>query len=146
MAKFTPMTDEEIAKSGLLPEGICDFEITACIEYKNEKGNDIFKLSQNLFDSEGNAHPRMDWITPAFIKKFKHCVDACGLLAKYEAGEILAEDFVGKSGKCKIKIGEPRTNKDGIEMRYNEIEDYVKRSNSSPDNAGEALEDDGIPF
>lgn len=145
MAKFKPMSDDEIAESGLLPEGVYDFEITAANEYVNEKGNDIFKLNINVFDSEGSPYGKMDWVTPAFIKKFKHCVDACGLIAKYDAGEINGGDFVGKTGKLKIKIGLPRENKDGIEMRYNEIEDYVKRAAGVVETK-KVLDGDECPF
>ncbi len=147
MAKFTPLTEDQIAESGLMPEGVYDFEITDCSEYQNDKGNDIFKLYLNVFDSEGQPQAKMDWVTPAFIKKFKHCVDACGLTSSYEAGEIKQGDFIGKTGKLKLKIGAPRENKDGEEVRYNEIEDYIKRGNLEPAKPmAKSVVDDEIPF
>ncbi len=82
---------------------------------------------------------------PSFPKKFKHLHDALGLLDLYEKGEVTPEDLEGKSGKLIVKIGEPRTNKDGLEVRYNEVEDYVKRpAGSQP--MHKDVEEDSIPF
>lgn len=87
--KFTSMTEEQIAASGLLPAGVYDFTIVEAIEKTSNSGNDMFQLKLNVFDpNNGNPIVVMDWILPSFPKKFKHIHDACGLLKQYQDGNV----------------------------------------------------------
>ncbi len=141
--KFDPKTDEEIAEAGLIPPSEIDFEILTAQEKTSKAGNDMFELSIQVFTADGSERTIRDWIMPSFPKKFKHCLDACGLIAKYNAGEISVDDFVGKTGKLKIEIGKP--NDDGI--RYNQVHDYVKRAaDYKPIDTKKALDGDECPF
>ncbi len=149
--KHTPMSDEEIASLGLMEDGIYDFEVTAAENKVSSKGNDMMEIKLNVFDNEGKARPKRDWIMPQMAKKFKHFHNACGIMDKYEAGTLEPEDVIGKTGKCMIKT-EPYTNKDGLEVMSNKIDDYVKRDNlevyakASTKSVSEILGEDSIPF
>lgn len=141
--KHTPLSDEEIAKQGLLPDGCYDFEVTAAEEKVSSKGNDMLEIKLNVFDADGTPRPRTDWIMPQMAKKFKHFHNATGMMDKYESGSLLPTDVIGKTGKCMIK-SEPYTNKDGLSVMSNKIDDYVKRENLI---AGDKAKlDDEIPF
>lgn len=142
--KFQPLSEDEINELGLLPVGEYDFTINAAIEKTSAKGNDMFELSLSVFEPSGAARSNKDWILPLMMKKFKHCIDACGLTSKYESGEIVADDFVGKSGKLKLIIGS-YTNNEGIEIKTNRIDDYVKRPAGAAAMPKE-VDDDSIPF
>lgn len=146
--KFEPKTEEEVQSFGVL-EGIYDFEILTAREYVSDKGNETFELGLKVFDSEGQPLSKKAWVTPAFAKTFKHLHDACGMVDKYLAGTTVADDFIGKTGKVKF-AKRKYTNKDGIEMTGDQIEDYVKRDNlatytAASTKAAAAL-DDEIPF
>lgn len=143
--KHNALTEEQIAEAGLMTEGIRDFTITKATEKQSAKGNDMFELDLSVYDDEGNPRNVRDWVMPLFPKKFKHLHDALGLLDVYAKGETTSEDLEGKSGKLMLKIGEPRKDKNGLDVRYNEVADYVKRT------AGEAVMHkdvaaDEIPF
>jgi len=142
--KFTPLSDEQIAEFGLIPESEVDFEILNAQEKVSSKGNDMIELNVQVFAPDGSARTIRDWIMPSFMKKFKHCLDACGLTSKYESGEIAAADFIGKTGKLKITIGAPNDN--GV--RYNQVFDYVKRAGDFKEKVKQAVSDlsDEIPF
>lgn len=142
--RFQAKTEEEIMSSGTL-EGVFDFDIRSAREYVSDKGNDIFEIELNVYDTEGAARPRKDWVTPAFPKKFKHLHDACGMLDKYQAGATSAEDFVGKAGKLKMVLRK-YTNKDGNEVTGDQVEDYIKRENLVKAPVAEPLSDDEVPF
>lgn len=147
--KHKPMTDEEIAALGLMQDGIYDFEITAAENKVSSKGNDMMEIKLNVFDSDGEPRPKRDWIMPQMAKKFKHFHNACDIMDKYNAGTLEPEDVVGKTGKLMIKT-EPYTNKDGLQIMSNKIDDYVKRDNlevyaKSSTKAAEDLGDE-IPF
>ncbi len=152
--KFTVKTDEQIAQeeadakaAGVLPIGTYDFEITKAKEETSAKGNDMIVLDLSVFDSEGEPRSVRDWILPLMPKKFKHCLDACGLTDKYMSGEITADDFVGKTGKLELRQRD-YTNKDGVEMKGNSVDDYVKRTPGQQvkEAAKSVIDEDSIPF
>lgn len=149
--KHKPMTDEQLAALGLMEDGIYDFEVIAAENKVSSKGNDMMEIKLNVFDSEGEPRSKRDWIMPQMAKKFKHFHNACDIMDKYNAGTLEPEDVIGKTGKLMIKT-EPYTNKDGLQVMSNKIDDYVKRDNleayskASSKAAGETLEGDDIPF
>lgn len=146
--KHDALTEEQIAEAGLLEAGVYDFTIVEAKEGKSSSGNDMFSLKLNVFDTEGAARVILDWILPAFPKKFKHLHDACGLLEVYDRKDTTPEDLVGKSGKLQIDVGKPYEDKNGITRINNTVVDYVKKGNLEEykKSAGDVLEDDSIPF
>jgi hypothetical protein len=149
--KHKPKTDEEIAKEGLLPEGIYDFEVAAAEEKVSKSGNDMFQLNLHVYGPDGEARTVRDWVLPSFPKKYKHLHDALGLLDLYQTGETKEADLVGKSGKVIIVIGEPYTDKNGMEQINNSVSDYVKRDDVSgapvtKKGLPKDVEEDEVPF
>lgn len=144
--KYQSLTEEEVMSAGLLAEGIYDFEIMSASEAQSNSGNDMFVLKLNVFDSEGKARGMKAWALPQMPKQWKHLHDACGLLDQYKSGETSCDDLTGKTGKLMLKIGK-YTNKDGLEIPVNQVDDYVKRDNlESPKKPSEVIGDDEIPF
>lgn len=145
--KHKAMTEEQIAASGLLQEGIYDFTIVSAEETQSQAGNDMFALKLNVFEGDGSARVILDWVMPSFAKKYKHLHDALGLLDKYASGETLASDLKDKSGKLLLGIGKPYTDKNGLERVNNSVIDYVKRDNLvKEETSADPLGDDEIPF
>ncbi len=142
--KHTPLSDEDIAKQGLLADGVYDFEITDAKEKISSKGNEMLEIKLNVFEHDGSSRSKMDWIMPQMAKKFKHFHNATGMMAKYESGTLEAIDVIGKKGKCMIKT-EPYTNKDGLQIMSNKIDDYVKRENMVGGIPAD-VDGDSIPF
>lgn len=143
--KFDPQTDEQIASSGLLPNGVYDFEIAAAEDKISSKGNEMIEVSLNVYDSDGGIRKIRDWIMPQMAKKFKHFHNATGMMTKYESGSLVASDVIGKTGKCMVKT-DSYVNKDGLDMMANKIDDYVKRENLLPGDIPKSVKDDDIPF
>lgn len=127
--KHEALNEEEIAKSGLMQEGIYDFTIIEATEAQSKSGNDMFKLKLHVFDTDGAAKIIFDWILPSFPKKFKHIHDACGLLDVYARGDTKPNDLIDKSGKLQLGVGKPYIGNDGFEKVNNTVLDYVKRDN-----------------
>ncbi len=128
--KHTAMTEEQIAESGLLPDGVYDFTIVQVTEGMSKSGNDMFTLKLHVFNTEGEPIVLLDWVLAAFPKKFKHLHDALGLLDLYAKGDTRPEDLEGKSGKLLLGKGKPYTDANGIERINNSVVDYVKRDNA----------------
>lgn len=149
--KHDKLTDAQIAEFGLMTEGVKDFTVLKATEKQSAAGNDMFELQLTVYDEKGNPRPVRDWVMPSFPKKFKHIHDALGILDIYEKGETKPSDLEGRSGKLNLKIGEPKINNQGLKVRYNEVEDYVKKdpsaaSTTPPKKAVEAISSDEIPF
>ena len=148
--KHQALSEEEIAKSGLLPAGVYDFTIVEANEYTNDKGTEVIKLKLNVFEPDGSARVMLDWVTASYAKKFKHLHDACGLLDLYAKGDTKPEDLINKSGKLSLGVGEPYTDKNGNERINNTVVDYVKKDNLSTYTKAASMPqdvlDDEIPF
>lgn len=121
--EFTPKTEQEIKEEGLLLAGTCDFEVTSSKAHTSaSSGKRSIKMSMNVYDVQGKMAWLDVYLTPAYMKLLAHACDVCGLMDKYEAGKVMAEDFEGKSGKLII-----RKDVDQNGNPQNKVVDFVKR-------------------
>ena len=87
-------------------------------------GNEMIVLSLRVFNEQGRSTIIKDWLLEKIAYKLRHACEACGLLEAYMSPGLLTgvEDFVGKTGKVKLKIqpaaAEPYPAK-------NSVSDYV---------------------
>ena len=125
--KVTPKTEAQLIEESLMPDGVYDFEIVSAVDTKSKAGNDVIKIGLNVFDHEGKPRGMNDYIVDSMEFKIRHAADACKILDKYEAGELLGEDFAGKTGK--LRIGKQPDSRDGT-LR-NVVKDYIKRSDAA---------------
>lgn len=142
--KFQPRTAEEIAVANLLPEGEYDFTILDAENATSKSGNEMIKIKLCVFSNQKDVHI-FDYLLASFERKFRRACECLGVLDLYNKGEIDAEDFKGRSGKCKIGIKK----QDDYDPK-NEVKDYVvDRSFKAPEEAPRATKDasgDNIPF
>ncbi|HEY4831965.1 MAG TPA: hypothetical protein VIH61_05325 [Waddliaceae bacterium] len=107
---YTPKSDEQLDKEGLMQPQTCDFEIKEATQGPSKSsGNLMITLALKVFDAEGNSQTVWDYIvfgTNFGERKFKYAAKACGLLNEYNAGTLVYTDFEGKNGKCEIAIQE----------------------------------------
>lgn len=157
--KVTVRTEEEIAELNLWPAGEYGFEIAAAtdkiskIKPDGTGGNEMIELKVAIFNSEGNQRILFDYLmdTAQMAYKLRHAAEACGILAKYEAGNLLASDFHGKTGHAKVRIQKDKT---GNYPDKNVISDYVTEPNTEFQAPGQAKVngatadpfEDSIPF
>lgn len=89
---------------GLLPEGVYDFEVFEAEEKQSAKGNDMIALNMKVYEADGRVNFVRDWLLEAMMKKLCHFCREVGLVDKYEAGTLTAQDCIGRTGKVKLKI------------------------------------------
>lgn len=153
--RFDPKTEEELAAADLWPAGEYDFEVAEAEEQTSKSGNDMVKLTVHVFDAEGRRRTVFDYLVGTEKAQFKvrHFADAVGLIEQYNLGELLAEDIVGRTGRCKLNI---KKDKSGQYPDQNAIADYlppkkaavrlgVKPAPTRPAPTAADLDDD-IPF
>lgn len=146
--KVTPKTETEIQEMGLLAAGECSFEIMEAEDKISKSGNEMIVLTVQVFEASGRSKYIDDYLLDAIPHKVRHISEACGLLDKYEAGELHAIDFVSKTGHCKVGIQKDKT---GAYPDKNVIRDYVIPKNTNGSHAPAASTrsndlDDEIPF
>lgn len=151
MSKYTPKTEEEVLTEGLIQAGVYDFEIAGAEDAVSSKGNDMIKLSINLFDSEGKPRGLTDYLTFNYQRKLRHAADACKILTIYEDGSLAAEHFIGKTGKLELQIKKGDKKPDGGDYPdKNDVKDYIKRDSGVYDKTNLTVPtpplDDEIPF
>lgn len=132
--KFTPKTEEEIALSNLFPEGNYGFEIMNAEDKVSKAGNDMIVLHVKIFNEEGRERTLFDYLLESLDYKLRHAAEVCGLLHRYEQGDLLAHEFVGKTGNLKLK---QRKNKERDTME-NVIQDYIVHKPEGRDGDGVA--------
>lgn len=140
--KFAPKTEDQINNEGLLRAGIYPFEIIEASDQQSKSGNDMIKLAIKVWDSEGSEHYVYDYLLESMAYKLRHAAEACSLLDKYESGELLASDFVNKTGSLKIAI---KKDKMGQYPDSNQVNDYIFNRESQQALSASVAHDE-IPF
>lgn len=138
--KVTSRTKEDLEKeaveranSFLLQPGDYSFEVFEATEKTSAKGNEMIALKLGIYDSEGANHIVYDYLLDAMAFKMRHFCEATELIEQYEAGTLTADDCMGKTGYCSIKI-DPAN---GNYAAKNSVKDYVVKS------AGDTVSNDG---
>ena len=120
--KFTPMTEDELARASLLEAGEYPFEVLAASEEISKAGNEMIRVKLAVFGPNGQQAHVYDYLMEKLMFKLRHFCETTGLLAKYEAGTLGELDCEGKGGYVKIKI-DPAN---GSYSAKNSVQDYVK--------------------
>jgi hypothetical protein len=108
---------QQAASPKLVPPGEYDGIFQQAVEQESKRNNAMLAAVIGV-----QGHEIRDYLVDVGIGalKLRHACAAVGALAKYEAGEISAADFVGKAVRVKIAIEKKR----GFSDR-NVIEDYI---------------------
>lgn len=120
--RFSPMTEDELARASLLEPGVYPFEVITASEELSKAGNEMIKVKLNVFGPNDQQAHIFDYLMEKLQYKLRHFCEATGLLQKYEAGTLSEVDCEGKTGFVKIKI-DPAN---GSYSAKNSVQDYVK--------------------
>jgi hypothetical protein len=125
----------------LLEPGRYQAEVTKANDDKSKKGNDMIHLELVVFSANGSSYVH-DYLSSAWMAhKLRHFAYAAGLRDLYEAGEVNAEDCIGKQVEVDL-IVEPGKGQYGPK---NAIRDYPKDQYEDGGNE-KAPSDDDLPF
>ncbi len=158
--KVTPRTTQELdlmreeALKAFKPldPGIYNFQVINAEAKISKNGHEMIELQLCVWDRDGKEKMIKDWLLDAMAFKTRHFAEGCGLLDKYNLGQINADDCFNRSGKVDLIIqkGKPKPDGDGNYPDRNSVKDYVK-SGIKPDVASNQSEpdffdDQVIPF
>lgn len=148
--KYSPKTEEELQKEGLLPDGIYSYQVMKSEDKVSKAGNEYTAITLKVWDNEGAEH--LVFTNMALIKLLKHFCDANGMSAQYLSGNIPAEDFMYKAGgRVVIGLeGEKPNPMGGMYKAKNIVKDYTVDATPSgmkplPSKSDDFF-DDSIPF
>ena len=132
--KFEPKTEEQIDAMFIIPDGTrCFCEVKEAGNHISKEGKESIKLHLAIWE-DATIRTYLDvYLTPAFMKLFKHAADAMLTQEKYESGDIGPEDYEGKSCDCIIGIEKAK----GNFKEKNYIKDFIKT---------DRLNDKDLPF
>jgi len=160
--QFTPKSKEEIEKEkaslGVWPAGDYDFEILEWAELgktnptriyteekDSQKGNPMFVLVLSCVHPSGAKRIIIDHLLPKYTKFYDACV-SCNMEEHYKSGHIVSGDFIGKTGKVRLRIEKDDTGQYGDK---NKVSYYIipERSNNDQPPAGHPANlNDDIPL
>ncbi len=146
---YRRLSEEEDKMRNLFEKGEYAFSIKK-IEEKpcKDPANQMLVLDIEVMNDSGRVLKVRDWVMLTIENmewKLRHLCATTGLLDKYEAGTLNAQDFLNKHGVAKLVIDEYE--KDGEAVKTNRVADYVKPkagASSKPANGG--FIDDDIPL
>lgn len=156
--RFQPKTEKEIQEANLWPAGIYDFEILpdtkigansySTCDRVSKSGNDMIQLVVKVVNDEGRDRVVIDYLMEQIEYKLRHAAVACGLEDEYESGQLHADQFIGKTGKLKLKI---EKDKNGQYADKNAVADYVHDAEKPVYSAHSAAKangfvEDDLPF
>jgi len=114
--RTTPKSDGELRKavaaSRPLAPGWYDVEIFEAVDTLSKRDKPTIALRETVFDGKGGEREQPDWLSdsafaPAAAKLRAIC-EAVGALAQYEAGEVSADQFVGRRVRVLLEIERKR--------------------------------------
>lgn len=159
--QFEPKTREQAEKESQFPvwnAGNYDFEIAKADAQTSKKGNEMIKLTLNVYNDVGESQMVFDYLMPAFPVKLIDACEAMGLMQEYDSGTLEPYKLEGKKGTLRLAIKPKSTNKKTGEEypERNEVNTYIvglapaKQSQASapftPGTDKAANLDDEIPF
>ena len=101
--KFTPVSEESANDQPfeLWPDGVYDFEVKEAEETQSKAGNDMIALQLWVFNKAGQRRIVFDYLVSSekAAWKIRSFAASCGMLRRYEDGELDAEEIVGQCGK-----------------------------------------------
>jgi hypothetical protein len=127
----TPLSDaaaKEASRRELWKPGLYDGCFSQAIDRLSQNHNEMIEAVVVVRDANGNTREFRDYLnaaSPISSAKLRQAAEAVGALAKYEAGEIGAADFLNHQVKVRIGVEKHR----GFQPR-NTIEGY--QSAASP--------------
>jgi len=126
-----------------IPKGEYDFEVLeASDETSKKSGNDMIKINIAIWEGEKVLCRVFDYLLPAMEAKLRHACDACGLLDKYQSGNLHGSDFIGRTGRVKIKIKKETADFPA----KNEVEDYCLRPAKGIGGGAPETKEESLPF
>ena len=139
--RFTPKTDEEIARDNCWPAGEYDFEVTKAEDAVSKtSGAEMIHLKLLCYDQDGRQKIVDDYLMEKMAFKVKHFAQAVGLVDCYQQGLLTAEHCGSRNGRVLLIIQE---DKSGKYPPKNAVKDYVPAGGS--DKPQESDEDNGAP-
>jgi hypothetical protein len=126
--QFQSKSEEDLKRESLLAAGTYDFEVTKAENAISKKAkqagateSDMIALTLRVFSENGERTIR-DWLMPSMGFKLLHFAETTGLLGSYGAGNMTADDCVGRSGRVVLTV------KDSAEYGpQNNVKDYEKK-------------------
>lgn len=142
--KFKPLENDSVA---VLPNGKRKYTILNAEEAVSKSGNEMLKLTVELFNDEAKQVILFDYLLGFKLKNF---CSANGLTERYNAGELLADECKHKSGYVEIAIekGKPNDNGGNFPDR-SVIKKYLKSDVTVNDFIHEIVNDfidENVPF
>ena len=145
--KINPKSNEELQSAGLIEPGVYNFEVTTAVDTVSKSGNDMIKLQIKVWDKSGSEKVIFDYLLDAMAFKLRHFAESTGLIDKYNYGELMAHDCIGKCGKVELLIEKgPHNPNGGMYPDKNTVKDYVLAKTGEMPIKIDPNFDDTIPF
>ncbi len=147
--RFTPKTEEEIQSMNLIDPGIYQYEVAAAKEKMSKSGNEMIELSLRIWDKNGQEKMVFDYLLEAMQFKLLHFTETTGLAENYKAGNLRADDCVGRAGNVEIIVQKGQVNPmGGMYPDKNAVKDYLENKilSAKKDDSPPFVDDDTIPF
>lgn len=159
--QFTPKSKDELRPT--LPDGEYSATVIKAEDTVSKRGNDMIAITLRVYGDDVNVLGN-DWLIPSsqgMWKVFDFC-DAAGLMERYNAGDLTAQDCLNANVLVKVETEEQEAYgpqlrirgylKARTESRYETAQEIISRQGANPAQnraarqADAATGDSDIPF
>lgn len=109
--------------TSVVPEGKYKFKITQAIDTASKAGEAMLKLTLAISDelNKGTVYTNFNAKRAGLLRGLAEAID---LVKEYETGEMVGEQFIGKTGECIVVVKDDQ---------YGKKNDVVKFMGSTTD-------------
>ncbi len=148
--QFQPKSEKEIQEAMLWPKGEYDFEVVKAEPAKGgpqskAPGTPSIKLTLRLFNEDGGSRMQNAILHPAMEAQLRHFCEETGIIDKYDAGTLEAQDCEGLDGKLQLKVKDA----EGNYPAKNEVQDFgvkAKKAKAAAPVVVPTQNNDDVPF
>ncbi len=126
--QFQAKSEEQLKAELVMPEGEYDFEVIEAVDAVSKKGNDMITVKLKVYAPDGGFRTVTDYLMEKMAWKLRHFCETAGLMDRYEAGNLTAQNCEGRSGRVLLQVEPERKSEDGSKTYppKNSVGDYAK--------------------
>jgi hypothetical protein len=127
--QFSPKSKDELEAMSLIKAGTYQFQVAeAKDDISKSSGNEMIKLTLEVFDKEGKSYRMFDYLLEAVASKLFAFCASTGMEQKYHSGNLSSHDCIGKSGYVEIEIQKGKENpQGGTYPDKNNVKKYIAK-------------------
>ena len=119
--RFKPKSEQEASAMPLIPHGVYPYKVISAKDKQSKKGNPMIEIKLAIYHPDGRGQFLTDYLMESVAYKLRHFCHTTGFGARYDAGEVTAQECEGREGYLRIVVEDGK----GEYGPQNRVKDYL---------------------